>query len=178
MQIVAPDRELLARFHAGIYMDAFAAHREPLESWLSPAGYTFHARVAVDGETILGGIAYEHYPISNCGLVTYMVVAPSARKRGLGRELLTSAARELYSAGAALVVGEVHRDKPERLERFIRWGAQRLDVSYVQPSLGPGLPRDAGLCLIVLPPVPVTVDEGVVNAFIAELYEVTEGARA
>jgi GNAT superfamily N-acetyltransferase len=178
VKIVAPDRELLARFHTGVYMDAFAAHREPLESWLSPAGYIFHARVAVDGDAILGGITYEHYRASNCGLVTYMVVAPAARERGLGRELLTSAACELYNAGAALVLGEVHRDKAERLERFIRWGARPLDMPYVQPSLGPGLARDAGLCLIVLPPVPPVVDEGVVNAFIEELYEVTEGSRA
>jgi GNAT superfamily N-acetyltransferase len=178
VRIISPDRELLARFHAGIYMDAFAAHREPLESWLSPERYAFHARIALEDDAILGGITYEHYPASNCGLVTYMVVAPAARQRGLGRALLTSAARSLYDAGAALVLGEVHRDKPERLERFVRWGAQPLDVPYVQPSLGPGLPRDTGLCLIVLPPIPPIVDEGVVNAFIAELYEVTEGSRA
>jgi GNAT superfamily N-acetyltransferase len=157
-------------------MDAFAAHREPFESWLAPRGYTFHARVALDGQEIAGGITYEHYPESNCGLVTYMVVAPGARERGLGRTLLTTAAQELYSAGTALVFGEVHRDAPERLARFIRWGARVIDIPYVQPSLGPGLARDPGLCLIVLPPVP-TVDARVVNAFIAELYEVTEGSR-
>lgn len=106
-----------------------------------------------------------------------MVVAPHARERGIGRQLLTSAAHELYDAGAALVLGEVHRDHPERLARFVRWGARAIDIPYVQPSLGPGLQRDAGLCLIVLPPVPL-IDERVVNAFIAELYEVTEGTRA
>jgi GNAT superfamily N-acetyltransferase len=158
-------------------MDAFAAHREPLDAWLHPHGYAFHAQVALDGDDIAGGITYELYPKSRCGLVTYMVVAPSARERGLGRTLLTSAARELYDAGAALVLGEVHRDKPERLERFVRWGARVIDIPYVQPSLGPGLARDAGLCLIVLPPVPPLVDEGAVNAFIDELYEVTEGSR-
>jgi hypothetical protein len=128
--------------------------------------------------SILGGITYEHYPRSNCGLVTYMVVAPTARNQGLGRTLLELAARELYDAGAVLVLGEVHRDHPERLARFVRWGARTLDVPYVQPSLGPGLERDNGLALIVLPPVPAVVDEQVVDAFIAELYEVTEGSRA
>lgn len=141
-------------------------------------GYTFQARVAVHRHYILGGITYEHYPKSNCGLVTYMVVAPMARNQGLGRTLLDIAARALYDAGAALVLGEVHRDAPERLARFVRWGARALDVPYVQPSLGPGLERDAGLQLIVLPPVPAVVDEQAVHAFIAELYEVTEGSRA
>lgn len=178
MKIVAPDPELLAQFHAGIYLEAFAAHREPLEAWLSPVGYRFHARVALDGSTLLGGITYEHYPRSNCGLVTYMVVAPIARNQGLGRTLLDLAARELYGAGAALVLGEVHRDHPERLARFVRWGARVLDVPYVQPSLGPGLARDAGLGLIALPPLPAVIDERVVNAFIAELYDVTEGSGA
>ena len=107
-----------------------------------------------------------------------MVVAPTARNQGLGRTLLDVAARELYEAGAALVFGEVHRDAPERLARFVRWGARTLEVPYVQPSLGPGLARDAGLCLIVLPPIPQVVDTRVVNVFIAELYEVTEGSRA
>ncbi|HUS33290.1 MAG TPA: GNAT family N-acetyltransferase [Kofleriaceae bacterium] len=176
MKIITPDREQLARFHAGIYLDAFAAHREPLESWLSPRGYAFHARLVLDGDDIVGGITYELYPKSRCGLVTYMVVAPRARGRGLGRMLFMSAARELYAAGAKLVLGEVHRSAPERLARFDRWGARVVDVAYVQPSLGPGLERDDGLCLIVLPPVPRVVEEGVVKAFIAELYEVTEGA--
>jgi hypothetical protein len=133
--------------------------------------------VALDDEGIAGGVTYEHYPKSNCGLVTYMVVAPRARQRGLGRKLLVDAAQTLYDAGAALVLGEVHRDHPERLARFVRWGAHAVDVAYVQPSLGPGLARDAGLCLIVLPPIPAIVDERVVNAFIDELYEVTEGGR-
>lgn len=158
-------------------MAAFAAHQEPLDAWLHPHGYAFHARVALDGDSIVGGVTYEHYPRSNCGLVTYLLVAPEARKRGLGRRLFTEAARELYDAGAHAVFGEVHRDAPETLARFVRWGACVLDVPYVQPSLGPGLPRDAGLCLIVHPPVPATVDERVVNAFIDELYEVTEGSR-
>ena len=36
-------------------MDAFAAHREPLEAWLHPQGYAFHAQVALDGDAALVG---------------------------------------------------------------------------------------------------------------------------
>jgi hypothetical protein len=102
-----------------------------------------------------------------------MVVAPHARGRGLGRQLFEHAANELYARGARAVFGEVNRDAPERIARFVRWGARVLDYAYVQPALGPGLTRDAGLCLIVLPPAP-PVDDRVVRAFVDELYRVTE----
>lgn len=134
-----------------------------------------------DANDIVGGITSELYPVSRCGLVTYMVVAPHARDRGLGRQLLDEAARALYDAGALAVLGEVNDPRVHgesalpRLERFLRWGAQRIDVPYVQPSLGGGLPRDHGLCLIVLPPVPAVVEESTVRAFIDELYAATEG---
>lgn len=98
-----------------------------------------------------------------------MVVAPAARNRGLGRRLFEGASRALYDRGARAVFGEVHRDAPERLARFVRWGARPLDFDYVQPALGPGLSADDGLQLIVLPPVPEQVDP---LAFVAELHEV------
>jgi GNAT superfamily N-acetyltransferase len=122
----------------------------------------------LDGDDIIAGITYELYPQSRCGLVTYMVVAPHARGRGLGRQLFEHAANELYARGARAVFGEVNRDAPERIARFVRWGARVLDYAYVQPALGPGLTRDAGLCLIVLPPAP-PVDDRVVRAFVDEL---------
>lgn len=169
-----------------MYLDAFAAQREPLEVWQSALRgdhrYTMRVRLALDGDDLLGGIAFEHYPRSSVGLVTYMVVAPGARERGLGRRLLDGAARDLYGDGARLVVGEVNDPRVHgesarpRLERFLRWGAQRIDVDYVQPSLGTGLARDEGLCLIALPPVPPVISMSDVHAFIVELYEVTEGA--
>lgn len=166
---LVPSREQLARFHAGIYFDEFAAQREPLENWLSHEGYEFDARLVLDGEDIIAGITYELYPQSMCGLVTYMVVAPHARKRGLGRQLFEQAARDLYARGARAVFGEVSRDATERIVRFVRWGARVLDTPYVQPALGEGLVEDTGLCLIVLPPIPAQVDPA---PFVAELREV------
>lgn len=139
------------------------------------------ARLALAGDDIVGGITYELYPQSRCGLVTYMVVAPHAREKGLGRALLEGAGQELYARGARAVFGEVNDPRVHgeaarpRLERFLRWGAQLVDVPYVQPSLGEGLARDDGLRLIVLPPVPV-VDAQLVRDFIRELYLATEHA--
>jgi N-acetylglutamate synthase-like GNAT family acetyltransferase len=93
----------------------------------------------LEGDEIIAGITYEAYPKSRCGLVTYLVVAPHARERGLGRQLLTYAANDLYARGARAVFGEVNRDAPDRIARFVRWGARVLDYAYVQPALGPGL---------------------------------------
>jgi len=98
-----------------------------------------------------------------------MVVAPRARERGLGRTLLMNAAEALYRAGARAVFGEVHREHPDRLARFLRWGAQLVDFDYVQPALGPGLEPDPGLSLIVLPPIPERVDPA---PFVEELRKV------
>jgi GNAT superfamily N-acetyltransferase len=167
--LIVPDRDQLARFHAGIYLDAFSAQREPLENWLDPQGYELDARLVLDGDEIIAGITYEAYPKSRCGLVTYMVVAPNARERGLGRKLFTYAANDLYARGARAVFGEVNRDAPERIARFVRWGAKMLDYAYVQPALGDGLDEDHGLCLMVLPPIPDHIDPA---PFVAELREV------
>jgi len=150
-------------------------------------------RLVLAGEEILGGICYERYPRSRCGLVTYMVVAPAARGQGLGEQLLRAASKALYDGGAPAVFGEVldhgvlareHGDFAAasaargRLERFQRWGARIAEVRYVQPALAPGLHRDRDLLLIVLAgeePVPADLPEEVVRGFLEELYAVTEG---
>ncbi len=132
-------------------------------------------RIALDGERIVGGICFERYSKSGVGFVTYMVVAPEARGRGLGEQLLRGAVEQL----GGLVLGEVNDPRTggewKRLERFQRWGARVLDVRYVQPSLGPGLARDRGLVLIAFAPIPEPVEGAHVRAFVEELYALTEG---
>jgi GNAT superfamily N-acetyltransferase len=151
----ATDDELVA-FHRGIYWDAFAAQHEPLEVWQrarrGELPYGFWLRVAGTD----GGIVFERYPESNCGLLTYLVVAPHARGQGLGKALLDDALATLRDTRA--VFGEINdpatqtREPAEaarkRLARFERWGAKLVDVDYVQPALGPGLARDTTLRLI------------------------------
>lgn len=150
-------------------------------------------RLATNGDAIEGGICFERYPRSACGLVTYMVVAPSARQQGLGERLLREAAQALYAGGAPAVFGEVampdalardHGDfegataARHRIERFQNWGARVAQLRYVQPALAPGLQRDWELMLIVLAgdaPVPDDLPGAVVRAFVEELYAVTEG---
>lgn len=179
---VLADDPRLARFHAGIYWDAFAAQHEPLDVWRralrGELPYELRIRV-IDG---VAGIVYERYPRSACGFVTYMVVAPEARGQGLGERLLREAVVELHDSGAALVLGEVNdprvRGNWERLVRFQKWRARVVEGRYVQPALGPGLARDRGLVLIALAGaevLPATIDGVRVRSFIRELYEVTEG---
>jgi GNAT superfamily N-acetyltransferase len=197
------DEHLLDEFHGGIYWDAFAEQQEPVEVWkralwggqapyqltIRIAGYALRDRVRRE---IVGGIAFERYPRSGCGLITYMVIAPVARRQGLGKRLQRDAAMTLFAAGAPAVFGEVNDprrvgegvDEPieamwRRLERNQAWGARVVNVRYVQPALAPGLARDHGLCLIALAgvaPLPPMMEGGVVRAFVEELYEVTEGA--
>ncbi|HSR95501.1 MAG TPA: GNAT family N-acetyltransferase [Kofleriaceae bacterium] len=197
------DEALLDEFHSGIYWDDFADQQEPVDVWkralwggASPYKLTIRiaGRALRDRERreLLGGIAFEHYPRSGCGLVTYMVIAPAARRQGLGRRLQREAARSLFAEGVRAVFGEVNDprlagvgvDEPiesmwRRLERNQVWGARVLDVRYVQPALAPGLARDHGLCLIAIAgeqALPAMMAGAVVRDFVDELYAVTEGA--
>ena len=176
-------------FHRGIYWDEFADQHEPLASWHAALRRgLLRIDLALDGDSILGGICYERYPRSGCGLLTYIVVAPAARGQGLGKTLQTRAVETLYAEGAPLVLGELNDPRVttlepaaeawERVRRNQRWGARVADVRYVQPALGDGLARDRQLLLIVLAgtrPLPPTVNGATLRAFMNEFYEVTEG---
>jgi GNAT superfamily N-acetyltransferase len=198
------DRPLLARFYDEVYRPAFAHQCEPLASWErqlwgDARGYRqliVIAGIELDDAScarIDGGILCERYPLSACGLLTYLVVAPDARHAGLGRSLLDRACRALAddarAAGDSLraVFGEVSdpdrssdADDAARLLRFQRWGARVIDVRYVQPSLGPGYPRDRSLRLIQFfdGPPPTAIDGAIVTDFLREFYAVTEGHHA
>lgn len=176
-------RALLARFYDELYLPAFVQQREPLDAWLEqlwghrPAPYDLTIVLAVDGERVDGGIVGELYPQSQCAILTYMVVAPHARRAGLGRSLLDDARREMVGRGARAVVGEVSTadttESRERLARFQRWGARVIDHPYVQPDLGFG--RDRALRLVAFdPPETATLDGPTLRSFLHEFYAVTE----
>lgn len=153
-----------------MYLEEFAAQRESLEAWQTAlrgeAAYQLRVRVEVEDGRIVAGICYERYPISGCGLVTYMVVAPSHRRRGLGQQLQHDAVAEL----GGTVFGEI---VPSKLSRNLRWGARVVDIPYVQPSLGLG--RDRGLYLIVLEATRLSLPGSLVRGFLEEFYNATEG---
>ena len=79
------DEPLLDEFYAGIYLDEFAAQREPLDRWKARlwderAPYRLTIQLLRDGGRTVAGIVHERYPRSRCGLMTYLVVAPSHRQ--------------------------------------------------------------------------------------------------
>jgi GNAT superfamily N-acetyltransferase len=181
----------LDSYYRGIYWDEFADQHEPFAAWQRALrgedAYRLHVRLALDGEAIVGGISYELYPRSMCGLITYMAVAPSARRHGVGKQLQSEAVAALFAAGAHAVLGEVNDPRTttlepsevawRRLARTQRGGARVVDVRYVQPALGPGLARDRELLLIALAgdrPLPTEMSGSIVRAFVDELYAVTE----
>jgi GNAT superfamily N-acetyltransferase len=157
--------------------------------WGEDAPIALTIRIATTTERgrpeIIGGIVYERYPRSGCGLVTYMVVARQARGQGLGERLQREAVAALRAAGAPAVFGEINDPRLpghepaelawKRLERNLRWGARVVDARYVQPALGDGLARDRGLLLIALDARDTSMPGAIVRDFIAELHAVTEG---
>ncbi len=177
------DEALLEAFHGGIYRDAFAKP-EPLDVWKarlwSPAPYRLRIRLARDG-AIVGGVCFEHYPRSRCGLITYLVVEPRWRGQGLGERLHREAVAALQAAGAPAVFGELATPggvaDAAALARFRRWGARIVGTRYIQPALGPGLARDRDLLLLAYGTPPV-LPGAIVRDFIAELHELTEGRAA
>jgi GNAT superfamily N-acetyltransferase len=197
------DEGLLDEFHTGIYWDEFAEQQEPVAVWkraLWGGASPYQLTIRIAGRAlrdpaqreILGGIVFERYPRSGCGLITYMVIAPAARRHGLGRRLQREAADALFADGAPAVFGEVNDPRRigegvvepldamwRRLERNQAWGARVVETRYVQPALAAGLGRDRGLCLIALcgrEPLPPTMPGRLVRDFVDELYWITEGA--
>lgn len=198
--------DLLDAFYADVYLPAFRHQREPLEVWkrqlggertgpilcISVIGNDLHDR---ERRRIDGGMVAELYPRSGCGLLTYLVVAPGARRRGVGRALLDRS-RELLAERAAargielgLVFGEITDPRGKagddaeaawkRLQQFQHWGAHVVDIAYVQPDLGAGLGRDRDLVLLAFfdgdGAPPATIDGSRLVAFLRDLYEATEG---
>jgi hypothetical protein len=203
LEVAGPEHaDLLDAFHNGIYVDAFAHQIEPLDVWkrrlwsCAPSPYQLTIRIAGRElrdpmrREIDGGIVYELYRHSRCGLLTYMVIARERRRAGLGHRLLSEATRALYAAGAVAVFGEVSdpakHDDPhrsieawERIELFQRWGGRVVDTAYVQPELGVGLERDRGLRLLMFPgdaTLPRSVPGPLIATFLEEFYAITEGA--
>ena len=183
MIVDATDEQLVA-FHGGIYWDAFSAQHEPLEVWQrarrGELPYALRVRLAIADGDIAGGIAFERYPESGCGLITYMVVAPRARGQGLGKRLIDDALATLGDAPA--VYGEINDPETQtrepveiarrRLAMFERWGARVVELRYVQPALAPGLARDETLRLIAWGDPSATLAQ----RFVDELYAVTESS--
>lgn len=193
-----PNPALLAAFEA-LYRRTFTdpAEREDPAQWpprlygdLPPPQPRMHLLVAVDGQEghLLGGIAFEYYRDSRCGLLTYLVVAPDGRRRGLGRQLVRGALQRLQQEarahGAELRGVFAEAEDPdrvgasddaampprERLTALAHLGARRIDIPYVQPALEGGDGPCRHLLLLAFYPPTGPIAGSVVRDFLHEFY--------
>jgi ribosomal protein S18 acetylase RimI-like enzyme len=160
----AADLEVLLAFYENLYAAAFPDpdERESLANMkrylrLKATGWygtnNYHVRVLMDGGRIAAGSVSDYLAGPNTGVIEFLVVAPDARRRGLGRRMLDDLeaalgadARAAGSKDLRAVVAEMNdpfrgalrsdsMDPFARLRIWSDWGFQKLDFPYVQPAL-------------------------------------------
>jgi GNAT superfamily N-acetyltransferase len=163
----------------------------PDRLWGREGDITMHLLVSpVEGEDVISaGLAFEYFPKSRCGLLTYLAVRPQYRRRGLARTLVNRAttilADDARRDGGTLQAVLAETESPrlispaessippfERLKVFENLGARWIDIPYVQPALTPGGSRCRHLLLVAFPLLeghPPSVDA--ILAFLEELYQ-------
>lgn len=146
-------------------------------------------RTADGAEAVLGGIAYEYYRDSACGLLTYVAVDPRRRGNGIARKLLARAHADLRSIATAqektlraafgeaqipaLLDDPAQREFAHRRQLMLgKLGAMRLDTPYVQPELSGGGGRSRHLMLMLMTDgeTPAHLAAETVRAFLHEFY--------
>lgn len=139
-----------------------------------------------------GFIFAELYRESRCGLLTYLAVRPEARRRGVGRRLVTRAVEHLtrlacdHGGKLRAVFAEsedplnpdnaAYHDRFDLFDRITfleRLGARRVVTGYVQPPLAPRQERARNLLLFAIPiddTLPRRLDPEVLRDFVHEFY--------
>lgn len=195
------DSKLLASF-AAIYNRTFldTDTREDPQTWRirlagtqpEPEPLLFVVlAIEQDSREVIGGVVFEYYRASACGLISYLLVQERARHHGVGRALASEARVQLHEVAqsnerqlaAIFAEAEVTPSsdasadsmrREDRLAALSRLGAMRLDVPYVQPELHPTASRVHSLALLSFalhgagrpPELPVTI----VESFLREYY--------
>ena len=141
---------------------------------------------AVDhGDRLLGGMIFELYRRSRCGLLTYLAVEPGCRRMGIGQRLIEASLTTLRRAADGdlrAVFSEVEdpdlvaasdpvTSPRDRLAFFAAMGARRVGIDYVQPELSGGGGRARHLWLLCYQS---SLDDGLrrddLLAFLTEFY--------
>ena len=198
------DRPDLLNAFIAIYQASFPdpSEREDPAQWSERLHRTFpspqprtHLLIALDTQAqttpaVRGGIVFEYYPASRCGLLTYLAVKPVGRRRGLGRRLV-KAATELLKQDAedqesALRAVFAEAEDPAkvpargaampphtRMTALTRMGALWIDIPYVQPRLQGGSGPCRHLLLLAFyhdGTQPDRIAGAVVREFLHEFY--------
>jgi hypothetical protein len=135
----------------------------------------FSIIVAEHEAAVLGGALFSYVPATNCGFSEYLVARKAQHGQGLGRRLfdarrglLDAQARQVGQTacrGLFIEVDNPGRTPPDllakeretaidaatRLQIFAHLGFWRIDMAYVQPSLGRGKEPVSYLDLLFAP---------------------------
>jgi GNAT superfamily N-acetyltransferase len=199
----ARNDELLQAFYAELYVPAFPIPTEQEDPtvwaprlWGASDRLELHILVAGHNlaepsrRVLAGGVAFELYRESRCGLITYLIVAPSLRRHGLGRRLVTRAVQMLDQRALRLgsqlraIFAETNdpslvsatcdsMDPHRRVEALRQLGGRVVSMEYVQPELTPGQGRNRELLLLAFPlhgSQVDSIDAGCVIAFLEDFY--------
>ena len=115
---------------------------------------------------VYGGLIFEFYIRSSCGLLTYLVIDPLFRKKGIGKDLVKRS-QEILNKDAESLGGHlnaifaetedprinINKNYTEHTERLIilsTLGGKWVPISYIQPALGASKHR-ANLLLLTFP---------------------------
>ena len=188
---------LCRAFYERVYRGAFPKpeQAEDPETWLplmspdAPPGKPhLHMIVAcapASGDTVVGGIIFEHYRRSGFWLATYIAVHSGLRGHGVATELfarmksaiVARAPSKLWQLLAEAenplrLRGEERIAGYRRLSFLTRLGLRRLPIDYIQPPLAPGKPPGRGLLLLCAarPDAPGPSADDVAG-FLGEFYD-------
>lgn len=183
------DPELYRQFLA-LYLETFPveAERENPDRWLERLGVkpppgqpaTFIQGAITPQETLTGGVVYEFYTRSNCGLITYLAVPASHRRQGIGKMLRNNAIlhlEEISGGNLQAVFSEMENPQTvtggeERARFFEAVGSHKVDINYVQPDLGDGNGPVENLLLLWHPtPTQQSLHPVHLQNFLKEFYQ-------
>ena len=162
----------IGQFYASIYVKNFAPdERDSIDDLiyrtLELKSENHHDIIlAYQNNEVVGGIVFDWFKKSNCGLIEYIVVDNKYRGMRIAQRMLAKATAQMsyYSGKSGLNAVFIEIEDPEKLEgmdaqaaldnyrRLQLWSNNmyhRLDINYVQPALAYGLNKLDNLMLAV-----------------------------
>lgn len=162
----------IGEFYATLYVNNFAAdERDSIDDLiyrtLQLKSENHHDIIlAYQNNKIVGGVVFDWFKNSNCGLLEYIVVDNKYRGMRIARKLVAKAVAKMtsYSGKNPLNAVFIEIEDPEKMHgvdaraaidnyrRLQLWSNhkyERLDFNYFQPALAPGLNRLDNLMLAI-----------------------------
>ncbi len=119
--------------------------------------------LAVDDSSVFGGSIVEYYRESQCMLLTYIVIDPVSRGKGIARKILHDGVSQLiktkgepvkavfFESNIPWLTDNDSFDPWQRYQVFSKLGAKWIDIAYTQPPLGKGKDRVYNLNFFIFP---------------------------